>query len=238
VNIDLFIVGLVALFALIGAFTGAAKQVSRLVAAIAAGLLARATGPLAGPRLALELQSSQTVGIVIATLAIFFVGFLVIRHLAHLLLLRIFAGKEAKDRGLDRALGFMLGGLRVGAICWFVLCAVAFLEDNVSIAGRRLSLAPKDSVLFSIARNHNLFAMATIPGMTELAAAAKRTKSPEYAALRRDPRFRRATDDDAVRKALESGDYRALMQNPDVVKLLLDPAMRQQLEVAAEAGQK
>jgi membrane protein required for colicin V production len=240
VNIDLLVVGLVAFFAIVGAFTGAAKQISRLVAAIAAGILARVTGPMAGPLLAGELQTSQTVGIVIASLAIFFVGFLVIRSALQALLLRVLAGKELKDRGLDRALGFMLGGARMGAIAWFVLCAIAFLEDNVSIAGKRLSLAPKGSVLFSIARNHNLFAMASIPGMDDLVAAAKakNKNTPQYAALRKDPRFRKAVDDDVVRKALESGDYRELMQNTDIVKMLSDPKMREQLEAAAAAIEK
>ena len=42
-NIDLLVIGLVAFFAIVGAFTGAAKQVSRLVAAIAAGVLSSGT---------------------------------------------------------------------------------------------------------------------------------------------------------------------------------------------------
>ncbi len=235
-NIDLLVLGLVAFFAIVGAFSGAAKQISRLVAVIAAGALSRLTGPMAGPMLAAELQTSQTVGIVIASLVIFFVGFLLIRYLVHAIVLRILAGKEMKDRGLDRALGFFLGGLRMGAIAWFVLCAISFLEDNVSIAGKRLQLAPKGSVLFSIARNHNLFAMAAIPGMDDLVAAAKKTNTPQYTALKKDPRFRKAVDDDAVRRALETGDYRELMQNTDIVKMLSDPKMRAQLEAAAEAA--
>ncbi|MBK7860290.1 MAG: CvpA family protein [Archangiaceae bacterium] len=241
-NVDLFVVGLVAVFAIIGAFTGAAKQIATLLAAIAAGMLARGVGPMVGPRLARELQSSQTVGIVLATLLLFLLGFLLIRGLARRILLRILAGKgETEDRSLDRALGFLLGGLRVAAICWFVICALAFLEDNVSIAGKRLSLAPQGSVLFQLARNHNFFAMTTIPGMRDLVEVAKSPKArstPEYGQLRKDPRFRRATDDDAVKKALETGDYRALMQNTDVVKLLNDAAMRQQLEAAIEASEK
>lgn len=236
-NVDLLVIGLVAFFAVVGAFTGAAKQISRLLAAIAAGLIARLAGPLAGPLLSRELQTSQTAGIVIASLGLFFICFLIIRYALHELLLRVLAGREMKDRGLDRALGFFLGGARVGIIVWFVLCAIAFLEDNVSIAGKRLSLAPKGSVLFGIARNHNLFAMATIPGMNDLVAAANRKSSPQYGALRKDPRFRRAVDDDAVRRALESGDYRELMQNTDIVKMLSDPKMREQLEAAAASSE-
>ena len=237
-NVDLFVIGLVVFFAIIGAFSGAAKQISRLVAALAAGALARLTGPLAGPFLAAELQTSQTVGIVVAALGIFFIAFLLIRWAVHEIVLRILAGREMKDRGLDRSLGFFLGGLRVGVIAWFVLCALAFLEDNVMIGGKRLAVAPKGSVLFSIARNHNLFAMAAIPGMNDLVAASKSKDTDEYSALRKDPRFRRAVDDDAVRKALESGDYRALMQNADIVKLLQDPKMREALDAAAKGNEK
>src|SRR5256885_17028201 len=141
-NVDLFLIALVALFAILGAFSGAAKQISRLFAAMAAAILARLCGPMAGPWVARQLQTSQTVGIVIATLVIMLVGFLLIRYAVHELVLRILAGKEMKDRGLDRALGFVLGGLRVGAIAWFVLFAIAFLEDNVSIAGQRIAIAP------------------------------------------------------------------------------------------------
>jgi membrane protein required for colicin V production len=238
VNVDLLVVGLVAFFAIVGAFSGAAKQIARFVAAIASGALARLCGPMAGPLIAKELQTSQTVGVVIASLVIFFVAFLIIRYLVEQLVLRILAGKKMEDRGLDRALGFFMGALKMGAICWFVLCAIAFLEDNVVVAGKRLAIAPKQSVLFSIARNHNLFAMAAIPGMDELVAAAKSKDSAQYTALRKDPRFRRAVDDDVVQKALESGDYRALMQNTDIVKMLSDPKMREQLEAAAAAGEK
>lgn len=247
-NIDLFLLGLVVLFAILGAISGAAKQISRLIAAVAAGIIARLLGPLAAPPVAKALQTSGTAGTVIASLVLFFLGFLLIRWVANDLLLRVLAGKDMTDRGLDRSLGFVLGGLRIGAIAWFVLCALAFLEDNVSIAGKRLALAPKGSVLFQLARHHNLFALAEVPGLHNLVDVARAAsdpkqaealkKSPAFTNLKKDPHFRSAIDTEAFRAALETGDYRAMMQNADVLKLLSDPAALQQLEAAADATNK
>jgi membrane protein required for colicin V production len=248
VNVDLFLLALVAVFAILGAFSGAARQLARLIAAIGAAIAARFGAPYLAPYAAKQLQSSPTVGLVLSSLLLFFVGFLVIRQVAQGVLLRILAGKDAKERGLDRALGFVLGGARVGAIAWFVLCALAFLEDNVSIAGQRLQVAPKGSALFQLARNHNLFAMTQVPGLSDLVEVAKVAsdpqraealkKSPAFAALQKNPRFKEALASDAVRRALETGDHRALMTDTDVLKLLADPQARRSLEEALEAAER
>jgi membrane protein required for colicin V production len=249
VNVDLFVLGLVALFAIIGAFSGAARQIARLIAAIVAGILARVAGPHLSPLVSQQFQCSRTTGTVIASLGLFLIGFLVIRWAVNEVLLRILAGKNAEDRGLDRMLGFFLGGLRVGAMAWFVLCAVSFLEDNVSIAGRKLSLVPENSVLFTLARQHNLFAMASsAPGLQQLIDVAKAAsdpkqldtlkKNPAYATLRRDQRFRSVLDTDSVKRALENDDYRALLQNTDVMRLLSDPNALKAIEDAATSAEK
>jgi membrane protein required for colicin V production len=248
VNVDLLVLGFVALFAVLGAVSGAAKQISRLIAAIGAGVGARFAAPFCAPFVAKQLTTSRTTGLVIASLLLFLLAFFIIRWAVHTVVLRVLAGKDMKERGLDRVLGFILGGVRVAAIAWFLLCAIAFLEDNVSIAGNRLSLAPKGSVLFQLARHHNLFALAEVPGLHELVEVGRAAwdpyraeamkKSPAFAALKKDARFRSALDAEGMRKAFEDGDYRAIMQNADVMRLLGDPNVMKQLEEASSAADR
>lgn len=239
-NVDLVLLGLVLFFAIWGAFAGVARQLAQIVGAVGAWLLARPCGDILGPTVGKDLGLPLMAGTVMATFICFLILFLVLRGIATMLIQRILSGKEPGNRGLDRGLGFVFGGAKVGAVAWVSICALSFVEDNVSVMGKKLGLSPKDSQAFALARKYNVFEMTSFGDAATLKAVLKGAGDPkalarikdnaDYQALKKDPRFSRAQDSDEVRKALESGDVRALLKHADLIKLLQDPQQLRRLE--------
>ena len=233
-TLDLVLLAAVALFALWGAFTGAARQIAQAVAVFVAWLGSKFLSMALGPFAASQLKVSLLAGTIITALFSFFIVFLFVRWALQSLILRMIAGKEMKDRAVDRSLGAILGGGKVAAMAWVVLCALSFLENNVSIAGTRIDIAPKDSVAVQLSRRFNLFELAQFGGAGELVdvarAAADPKKSsqvrsnPTFEALKKDPRFAAALGSPAMKRAIQSGDTRSLLEDSSVLKLLQDPA--------------
>lgn len=245
-TLDLALLGLIGFFALLGAITGASRQVAQLVGMAAALLFARPVGAFVGPYLAQLLKLPLLVSSLAATMAAFALVLLGVRSAVTYGVQRLLGGNNPEERRLDRALGFAFGGLKVAFMAYVVLCALAFVEDNVAFGGQRLHLTAPHSTAFSLARRYNLFetaklgAVSDLVGIAQAAGDPKQAKrlaqSPAYQALRKDPRFKAALESDSVRKALESGDYGALLKSAAVQQLLEDSATVERLSAAAKAG--
>jgi membrane protein required for colicin V production len=243
VNLDLVLLGLVLFFSIWGAFAGAARQVAQILGAAGAWLLARPIGDALGPMVARDTGLPLAAGTVLATFVSFLIVFLVLRGVLTMAIQRLLSGREPGNRGLDRMLGFFLGGAKVAAVAWVAVCALSFVEENVSVAGKKMGLSPKDSQAFALARRYNLFEMTSFSEAEALKAVLKAPSDPkalaklkdnaDYKALKKDPRFAKAETSDTVRKALESGDIRALLQSTDLIKLLQDGEQSRRLERVA-----
>lgn len=239
-NVDLVLLGLVLFFAIWGAFAGAARQVAQIIGAIGAWIAARPIGDAIGPWVAKDLGLPLMAGVVMGTFIAFLITFLVLRGVLTMVLQRILSGREPGHRGLDRGLGFFFGGAKVAAVAWVTICALSFVEDNVSVMGKKLGLSPRDSQAFALARRYNLFEMTSFGDAAALKAVLKAPQDPralarlkenaDYQALKKDPRFSRAQGSDEVRRALESGDVRALLKHADLIKLLQDPEAARRLQ--------
>jgi len=246
-TIDLVVLGLMLFFGIIGAITGAAKQIANLVGLGAGWFVSRRLGPVLGPKLAAALGGVPLLlGVIGATILLFLVVWLAVRYALGFLLQRLMSGKNPEHRGVDRFLGFILGGAKVALIAYVVLSALTFFEQHVVVAGRRVGVSPKDSVAFRFARTYNLFEMtqfapvkdlvrvAQVAGDPERAQALQ--KDPAFQALRKDPRFQRALKDEGLRRAVERGDYQALLRNNLVLQLIQDPQVAAQLDAASKAA--
>lgn len=247
-TIDLLILSLVLLFAVIGAVTGAARQIAQTVAIGAAFFSARPLGNLLGPHTAKALQVPLVFGTVMATLGVFIVVLLALRFALTAIIARILAGKNPDDHRLDRLLGFILGGAKVATLSYVLLSGLAFVDTHVTVAGKKLGISPKDSVAFKLARTYNLFEMTQFGGVKDLVEVARAANDPErarrlradpaYKELKKDPRFQQALNDASLQHAMLTGDVSALLRNNAVLQLVQDPVMAARLAAAASASQR
>lgn len=246
--IDLVILGLILLFAVLGALSGAARQVANLVALGAAYFAARRLGPVLAPRLAEAMDGPLLVGVVVGTLLVFLVVLFAVRYALTSLLRWLLGARDEEGRAMDQFLGFVLGALKAALVVYVVLSALTFVEQNVAVAGRRLGLSPRGSVSVTLARRYNLFELTQFAPVHDLArvlgAAADPTRAsrlaedPAFRALRKDPRFQRALKDEKLRAAVARGDVEALLRDDRVLQLIQDPTIAARLGAAARAEQR
>lgn len=242
-TLDLVVLGLAGVFALWGFFAGAARQLATVLAGMLGWLAAGPLGQFFGPVVSKHLATSALVGVVLATLASFVIVLITVQIVATLIIRRLLAGRDG-SRTLDRLLGFTLGGAKMLAVAYVTLCAMSFLEQNVTILGRKLAFTPKDSQLMAFARQYNLLEQRQFSGAQDLLRVARFSKDPkgqqrlkddnDFSALSKDPRFSRIINTPAMMKALETGDVRGLLSNNEVIELIQDPASLRRLERVGE----
>jgi len=250
-TIDLIILGLVLLFAVVGAITGGAKQIASLVAMAVAWFAARKLGVFVGPRMAEALGGVPLlVGVIAGSLLVFITVLVAVRYALTALLRRLFrgGGKDPDNRGVDGGIGFVLGGAKVAVITYVVLSALVFAEQHIVVAGKRLGVSPKDSVSFGVARTYNLFELTQFAPVKDFISVAQVSTNPEQAqrmgdnpafkSLKQDPRFKRALSDKKLREALERGDTQTVLRSNLVLQLLQDPEFVARLGAAARASQR
>lgn len=233
-TIDLVVLGLVALFGVWGALTGAARQLAQYVAL---GVGVAATPPLAklvGPRLAPSLGGAQSAGVALASVLVFVLVFFATRLLVAALLRRLWGGDERAMQARDRGLGLALGAARAAALCYLALCCAAYLEKAVTIGGKRLTFGPTGSLAFAFAAKHNVLEWAQFGGAEALAkvvtAASGSAPSADLEALKADPRFKRLLGSPQAKEAARRGDVAGLVQLNDALALLRDGQARALVE--------
>lgn len=247
--IDLIILGLVLFFAIIGAITGASRQVANLAGLAAAYFASSRLGPVVGPKLAASLGGPLFLGIIVGSVLVYVVVWLSVRYALGAVLLRFLStGHRNEDRGVDRFLGFVLGGAKMALIAWVALSALTFFEQHVVVAGRRFGVAPQESLALQAARRFNLFELTQFSQLGNLVRVAKAATNPEtasrlqddpaYKALRKDPRFQRVLQDASLRQALAKGDTAALLRNDMVLQLIQDPDAAARLKAAVRAAER
>lgn len=248
-TIDLIILGMVLLFAVVGAITGGAKQIANLVALAVAWYVSRKLGTYVGPKMAAALGGAPLLmGTIAGTLVLFITVMVAVRYALTYLLKRLFGAQDAEKQGADNAIGFVLGGAKVVLIAYVMLSALVFAEQYIIVAGKRMGVSPKDSVSFELARRYNLFEMTQFSGVKDFVAVAQVAGNPEkarrlaenpaYKSLKQDPRFQRALSDKQLRAALERGDTQAALRSNLVLQLLQDPQFAARLGAAARASER
>lgn len=246
--IDVIILCVVVFFALLGAVSGAARQIANMVGLAAAYFVSRRLGPMVGPKLAAAADTSDLLGVVLGTVLLFIVVLTLVRFILGTLLNRLMRGRDPANRGPDRLFGLLLGGVKVTLICYVLLSALTFVEQHVVVAGQKMGLSPKDSRAFAFARRYNLFEatqfaplkdfVRVVQASTDPEGASKLQKDPAYKALRQDPRFQRALKEEKLRRALEQGDTQALLRSNLILQAIQDPEFAARLGAAARASER
>lgn len=245
-NLDYALLLIVGVFALWGAFTGFARQLASVVAAIAGWFAAKPTGEVWAPVFVKATGWSEKLSTLATTVITFIVIYLLVRWLVTTVVRRVLAGKDPDNRTLDRVLGFIASGAKIFGLVWVALSALAYVEKHVSIQGRRPFSLPSDSRAVKWVRENNLFdylgttVEPSLPKLLEgisVRDAVSLQKNPHFIALRKNPLFMPLLNDSKVQSAVEKGQWSELAQNPTVQRALADPDVLEHLRgLASDLG--
>lgn len=220
-TIDLAVLGFLAVTALLGAASGALRQVVSLVAAVLGVLAARAFSAEVGAGLA---HRFSPVARPLAP-ALLFLGAFALASLAGAALLRGTGLARAVRGPADRGAGALLGGAKGGLLAWALLSLLALAGD---LAPEALRARARESDLAALARAHNLLARLDPDAARRLRAALEAARAAERAGrLARDPESARLLADPRIRAldpegtgALEPGASAAVLDDPEVRALV------------------
>jgi len=228
-NLDLWILAALGLFAAIGFYTGAIQQVSHWIGIVAAYFCAKPIAALLAPVIAERMGWPPALVAVGLSAVSMPVVLIVVTLVARGIINAIIPGKQ---RNLpDRAAGIFLGAGKAGVIAWVALAAVLAFEEPLvkQFPGAEASLNASSAAAFT--RKHSLFGPALPSVLSKFRAVAAMRDDPKLAeALRDDPALRSMFSDPALKQALEKGDVSALLGNPQVKKLLADPELVKKIE--------
>lgn len=236
-NFDLVLLAVVALFTVVGALRGAARQLAQLAALVVAYVGARSAGTALGPHLVQEFGFPLGLTVLLSTLGVFLPVYLTFRYAMTIALRSLFSGATGSS-GLDRVLGALLGGLKATLACYIVLSALAYVEGAVQVRGGRLRLVPEGSLAMAFATRYNLFDLppfTTAKALFELARSATDPSADDAEAARRlktlksDPRVKRLLESKEMKDAISSGSWHKLLTHPTVLELAADPKLRAKL---------
>lgn len=164
--LDLAVIGLLTLWAIVGAVDGALLQGARLAAAAGAGLLGIPLGERLAPAIVAEtplpLGFATPVAVALCCVGLYFLLGYAFRRLAR-------AATAQRDvRAVDRAAGAFFGALQAAVIAWFLLSILVAIEERTHV-----DLGSEGSLAASLAREHNFF--SALRGDEAEAAAAPAT---------------------------------------------------------------
>jgi membrane protein required for colicin V production len=180
VTLDLAVLALLAAAALVGAASGALKQVVSLAAAALGVVAARAFTPHVAEGLARTLSHA---GRLVAPVLLF-VGTFALASLAGAAILRATGIARIVRGPADRAAGAILGGAKAALAAWALLSALALAED---VAPALIAAHAKGSDFAALARAHNLVSRDpnAARALERALAAARRARAAGQ--LARDP---------------------------------------------------
>jgi membrane protein required for colicin V production len=222
-TLDLAVLALLAAAALLGAASGALRQLVSLAAVVLGALAARAwTDDVAAGlsrtfRPAARLVAPVLLFLGVAALASL-VGAVVLRGTG---LARVVRGPA------DRGAGALLGGAKGALAAWVLLSALALAGASSPDALRRLA---RGSDLAALARAHNLVARLDPEAARAIQRALAVARRAERAGrLGADPDSARLLADPRIR-ALESGARGAPLDEEKSARALDDPEVRARVE--------
>jgi membrane protein required for colicin V production len=226
VTADLAALALLAVAALLGARSGALRQIVSLAAAALGVIAARAFSPAVADGLARTVSPLARV----AAPALLFLGAFALASLVGGAVLR-WTGVARVVRGpADRAAGALLGGAKGALAIWVLLSALALAGDALP---RPVAAATRGSDFAALARDHNLVARID-------PAAARRLERALEAARRAHAAGKLARDPDSAEllervRELERGPGAAAsldgaIDSEQAARILADPEVRALVE--------
>jgi uncharacterized membrane protein required for colicin V production len=200
-GLDLFCLGFLLFFGVIGALTGFVRQVIHLFAVGLGYAAARFGGPMVGQAIAGGLPA--LVAPLVGSAVAFFTTFMVV-HLVG----RFLSPKKELRGAWDRGLGSLFALTKAGLMLWVVLSLMVFLEKPLQ--GFRWSFSAGNSDLIALVRDHNLFASYQHPQLEALMSLYRASQDPKQA--------EKLMGDPNAAKLLADPRMKALIKNPEAGK--------------------
>jgi membrane protein required for colicin V production len=233
VTLDLAALALLAVAAILGARSGALRQVASLAAAAAGVLAARAFSPAVADGLA-RTVSPLARG---AAPALLFLGCFALGSLVGSAVLR-WTGVSRVVRGpADRGAGALLGGAKGALVLWALFSALTLAEDALPDG---VAAAARGSDFAAIARGHNLVERLDPDAAWRVGRALEAARRARDAGrLARDPDSARLLERlGAVRGAGAevAADGPPAVDPEEAARLLADPELRAVIERLVRRG--
>jgi membrane protein required for colicin V production len=224
VTLDLAVLAVLAVAALLGAASGALRQLVSLAAAGLGVVAARAFGPAVAEGLSRTFAQAGRV----AAPALLFAGTFALASLVGKGILRGTGVARVVRGPADRAGGALLGGAKGALAAWALLSALALAGD---VAPQPLASRTRDSDFAALARAHNLITRLD-PDAGRLLERAIDVARQARAAGRLDPDGARLLE----RLPGGGGDPSAALDPEQAARALQDPELRALAERIAARG--
>lgn len=219
--LDLTLLAVIAVAAILGAATGALRQLVQLVAVVLAWVVARYLGADVARGIARTIPAfvSRAAGP-----AILFLGTFAAASLTGAFLLRASGVARAVRTPVDRALGALLGGAKGALAAWVLLSALALVGRSTPT---RMARWARGSDLGALAARHNVLVHLDPSAARALERALEAARrSQRSGALARDSESRRLLADPRVRAlgdegpAADEAEAAGLMEDPEIRALV------------------
>lgn len=242
-TLDLVFLVCVGIFALIGYFSGFARQLVRLVALVAAYLLAGPLGRPLGGILAGALEVPSLIGRVLGAGLAFMLLYMILSMIGWSILRsrrkKLDSEQIQSRRRWDGWAGLALGGTKAFVVFYLLLCVVVLAEKPISRVSHKMGKVLSHSFMAGMAREHNILSGLNLPAVGNVAVLSKAASDPEFRErVMRDPRVRRLmenpkiralADDKVLLAASRRNDLAALLANPHLNRVLDDPEIQKLL---------
>lgn len=228
-TLDLAVLALLAVAAVLGASSGALRQLVGLASVVLGAVAARAFTDDVAAGLA---RSFRPLARLLAPLLLF-LGVFALASLVGALVLRGTGLARVVHGPADRAGGALLGGAKGALAAWVLLSALALAGDS---APRALLRHARASDLFALARAHNLVARLDPGAARAVERALEAARRVERAGgLARDPESARLLADPRIR-ALQAREGASGLDPGATARVLEDPQLRALVERLSGRG--
>ena len=241
-SLDLWSLVAVAVFALLGLWRGAARQIASLVALVCASIASRPLSEAIGP-----WWAGQQPGLSLSSAALlsFAISFVLVALLAYAMVLFSFRPerKETTEQNQtlsrlsgigNRSLGLCLGALKGSLLVWLLLSLTALITQELHWLPFRLPWSLDDSRVYAFVKQHNalnqkqwekLLALQQLAELPPYAAHLLPMGSPGQlptSVSQELDKLKKLFDKPELHDALQKKQFNTLLKNKELNQLLRD----------------
>ena len=224
--IDILFLALVGLLLVLGLISGFLSQILKIIALVAASLLASPLSPYARGLLANWVEVDTLFGDVLS-LIVAWIGCYLVLVVAGKILIRLIRGSSTSLKSLDRILGGLLGGFKGALIVYLLVCVVLFFGKPLEQVVPAEYLDLKDSRVAAFAKEFNVVSLLDLPDVDKLQELAAGFENDEKRkALLNDPGIRKIQQNPAFQNLIEDPEFKQALAGENIPEILQNKSFR------------